>query len=453
MTVFDRSMVGEGLPGSAQAEAGAEPARAAAPEWGPAKRLLFRFGFSYLLLYLVPSYLEFLSYVPYGESIAKTYRDFWQAVVPWVGKQAFQQNITVFTNGSGDTTYNYLEILCFAIVAVMAALVWTLLDRRRANYARLYEWLRIYVRFGLAMVMILYGLLKVVPGGQFGPPSLDRLLQPFGDSSPMGLLWTFMGASTSYTLFAGVTETLGGLLLTMRRTVLLGALVSAGAMANVVLLNFSYDVPVKIFSSHLLAMALFLILPDLRRLANLFVLNHPVEPAEVRPLFARRGLHRGALVLRTLFVLGFAALIADTTYEGYKTYANPARRSPFYGIWNVDELVVDGQARPPLTTDGPRWRRWVFDYPRSVAIQRMSDSRERYSLMMDAAKRTFVLTRRDDPAWKSTLTYRRPETGRLLLEGTFDGKKVRAVLNRTDSPKFRLTTRGFHWINEYPFNR
>jgi hypothetical protein len=73
--------------------------------------------------------------------------------------------------------------------------------------------------------------------------------------------------------------------------------------------------------------------------------------------------------------------------------------------------------------------------------------------MMDAAKRTFVLTRRDDPAWKSTLTYRRPETGRLLLEGTFDGKKVRAVLNRTDIPKFRLTTRGFHWINEYPFNR
>jgi hypothetical protein len=457
MTVFDRSMITEGRPegllDSSPAGEGTEPARAAAPEWSFAKRLLFRFGFSYLLLYLLPSYLEFLSYVPHGDSIVKGYMDFWQAVVPWVGKQVFQQNITVFTNGSGDTTYNYVEIFCFAVAAAVAALVWTVLDRRRANYARLYEWLRVYVRFGLAMVMILYGLLKVVPGGQFGPPSLDRLLQPFGDASPMGLLWTFMGASTSYTLFAGLTETLGGLLLTMRRTLLLGALVSAGAMTNVVLLNFSYDVPVKIFSSHLLAMAIFLILPDLRRLANLFVLNRPVEPAADRPLFASRGLHRGALVLRTLFVVGFAALIADTTYDGYKTYANPARKSPFYGIWNVDELVVDGQARPPLVTDGPRWRRVVFDSPQSVAIQQMSDSRERYSLKLDAAKRTFALTRRDDPAWKSTLTYQRPEPGRLLLEGTFDGKKVRAVLNRADIPKFRLVTRGFHWINEYPFSR
>jgi hypothetical protein len=453
MTILDRSMVGEGLLESAPAGAGTEPARTAAPAWGPAKRLFFRFGFCYFLLYLVPTYLELLSYVPFGAGIVTGYTSFWQAVVPWVGQQAFQQNITVFTNGSGDTTYNYVEIFCFAVAAAVAALIWTLLDRRRANYARLYEGLRIYVRFGLAMVMILYGLLKVVPGGQFGPPSLDRLLQPFGDSSPMGLLWTFMGASTSYTLFAGVTETLGGLLLTMRRTLLLGALVSAGAMANVVLLNFSYDVPVKIFSSHLLAMAIFLILPDLRRLANLFVLNRPVEPAEDRPLFARRGLHRGALVLRTLFVLGFAALIASTTYDSYKTYGNPARKSPFYGIWNVDELVVDGQARPPLTTDGSRWRRWVFSYPQGVAIQSMSDSRERYSLKLDAAKRTFALSRRDDPGWKSTLTYQRPAPGRLLLEGTFDGKKVQAVLNRTDIPKFRLTTRGFHWINEYPFNR
>jgi hypothetical protein len=453
MTVFDRSMVREGVPDSSTVEEGTETPRAAAREWGPAKRLLFRFGFSYLVLYLLPSYLSFLGYIPQAGRLAGWYMGFWRAVVPWAGKQALQLNITVFPNGSGDTTYNYVEIACFLVAAAVVALIWTLLDRRRANYARLYEGLRVYVRFGLAMVMINYGVAKIVPGGQFGAPSLDRLLQPFGDASPMGILWTFIGASTSYTVFAGLTETLGGLLLTVRRTQLLGALVSAAAMVNVVILNFSYDVPVKLYSSHLLAMALFLTLPDLRRLANLFVLNRAVEPAEDRPLFARRGFHRGALVFRTVFVAGFIALTAYDIYDSYKTYGDPAQKSPFYGVWNVDELVVDGQARPPLTTDGSRWRRMVFDYPQTLAIQLMSDSRERYGLKLDAVKRTLALTRRDNPAWKSTLTYQRPEPGRLLLEGTFDGKPVRAVLHRTDHPKFRLVSRGFHWINELPFNR
>ena len=453
MTVLDRSVMDEGVPDSPAAGERAGTTGTALPAWSPAKRVLFRFGFSYLLLYLLPAYLGLLGYIPYGGVIVGGYMSFWRAVVPWAGKHAFQLSITVFPNGSADTTYNYVEIVCFALLAVLAALVWTLLDRRRASYARLYEWLRVYVRFGLAMAMLQYGLAKIVPGGQFGKPPLDRLLQPFGDASPMGLLWTFMGASTAYTVFAGLTETLGGLLLTMRRTLLLGALVSAAAMANVVILNFSYDVPVKIYSSHLLAMALFLALPDLRRLANLFVLNRPVKPAEIRPLFARRGLHRGALVFRTIFVAGFAVLLLYVTYDSYRIYGDPAAKSPLYGIWDVDELVVDGQVRPPLITDDSRWRRVVFDYPQMMAILRMSNTRDRYVLKLNTVRRTLALTRRDDPAWKSTLTYRRPEPGRLLLEGTFEGKKVQAVLRRTDNPEFRLTARGFHWINEYPFNR
>jgi hypothetical protein len=102
----------------------------------------------------------------------------------------------------------------------------------------------------------------------------------------MKLLWTFMGASIPYVIFTGAAEMLGGLLLAARRTTLLGALVCIGVLSNVVMLNFSYDVPVKLYSSHLLLMAVFLAAPDLRRLASLFVWNRRVPPAEQRPLFA-----------------------------------------------------------------------------------------------------------------------------------------------------------------------
>lgn len=38
---------------------------------------------------------------------------------------------------------------------------------------------------------------------QFPTPTADKLMQPYGESSPMGILWTFMGSSTAYTIFAG----------------------------------------------------------------------------------------------------------------------------------------------------------------------------------------------------------------------------------------------------------
>ena len=34
-----------------------------------------------------------------------------------------------------------------------------------------------------------------------------------------------------------------------------------------------------------------------------------------------------------------------------------------------------------------------------------------------------------------------------------DGRKLAATLHKVPTPPFLLTTRGFHWINEAPFNR
>jgi hypothetical protein len=75
--------------------------------------------------------------------------------------------------------------------------------------------------------MIGYGAAKVI-SSQFPPPTLDRLMQPYGDSSPMGLLWTFMGASEPYTMFVGFAEMISGILLFPRKTSTLGALMSVG---------------------------------------------------------------------------------------------------------------------------------------------------------------------------------------------------------------------------------
>ena len=427
----------------------AEPVETAL-RWSFAKRLLFRFAFCYLVLYNLPFPLIYIPKV--DEIVGTPYNAFWDFVVSAVGPQVFDADVSILPNGSGDTTWNYVQVFCFLVLALAATAIWTFLDRKRAHYARLDDWLRVYVRFSLAITMLLYGAIKVIPS-QFPAPGLDRLVQPFGDASPMGILWTFMGASAAYTIFSGTCEMLGGFLLIARRTTLLGALVCAGVLTNVVALNFFYDVPVKLFSAHLLLMAIFLALPGLGRLTNLLVLNRRTEPAEIRPLFRRKWLHWSALALRTVLILGGATLFLFQAWQGSKEYGSRAPKPPLYGIWTVDEFVMDGAVRPPLLSDETRWRRMIFSYPGGTSIQLMSDARQRYRLVLNEKNKLMNLTKRDDAQWKTSLSYTQPGPGQLAVEGMFDGHKIRARMHREDESAFLLTSRGFHWINEYPYNR
>ena len=353
----------------------------------------------------------------------------------------------------GDSTYSYVQVFCFLAISFAAALVWTLLDRKRRNDARLYEGLRVYVRFVLAATLIGYGLSKVVPS-QFLAPTTDRLMQPYGDSSPLGLYGTFLGASVPYGVFTGLGELAGGLLLTLRRTTLFGALVCIGVLSNGVMLNLGYDGSAKLVSVHLLLMAVFLAAHDLRRLTHVLVLNRPAEPEEIRPLFRRKGLARAATALAAVFILSTTGTKLHGSYRELEEHGpKAASRLPLHGLWNVEELVVDGKARPPLVTDEKRWRRLFFNTPGLLAIQLMSDSRERYDLELDESKRRLLLSRRDDPGWKTTLVYQRPQADVLLVAGPFDGHQVRARLRLTEPPKFFLVTRGFHWITQGAGNR
>jgi hypothetical protein len=415
-------------------------------KWSFLTRISFRFAFAYLVLYNFPFPFNIMSWF---ETASSGYDALWQRVVRPVGKAVFGVDTSVLPNGSGDTTFNYVQVFCFAVLALVATLIWSLLDRKREQYTRLDAWLRIYIRFSLAAAMFLYGAAKVIPG-QFPPPSLGKMIMPFGEQSPMGLLWSFMGASAAYTAFTGLAEITAALLLTMRRTALLGALVAAGVMINVVMLNFCYDVPVKLYSSHLLLMALFLAAPHAQRLANFFFFNRATEPAELPRLFPESWTRVAVPVFRTAVVLWFVTITVFESWDNYQSYFVYAPKSPFYGVWNVDEFVVDGQPRPPLVTDASRWRYVAFDYS-SVSVRQMDDSRLRFVNRIDRAKKEMTMMRQM-PKSKLVLTYAQPQRSTLVLQGMLDGKPMRATLRRMEQ-KFFLTTRGFHWINEYPLNR
>src|SRR5215471_2902424 len=430
-----------------QATPSSEPAR-----WHWTQRISFRFFFAYFIVFWFPSPLDD---IPGTDKIFGWYNNIWQAAVLWVGKHLLHlsQPVSVASTGSGDKAYNYLHMLCCLMLGVTAALVWSVLDRKRLEYPKVYQWLRLYVRVLLGVTLLSYGASKVIPV-QFPPIFLSTLVEPYGESSPMGLLWSFMEYSGPYTVFTGIVEMQAGVLLFVPRLSLLGGLLGAAAMTNVFMLNMSYDVPVKLYSFLYLVMSVFVIAPDLPRLAGFFVFNRKVEAAAAPPLFHRLWLNRSLLGLQLLLCVVFATTDLYRSYGRAKEYGFLAPNPPLYGIWSVEEFTVDGELRPPLLTDDLRWQRVIFDrYPGVVAMQKMSGERVRYVLDLDVAKKKFTLSKRADPKWKSELTVEQPQPELVLLDGKMDGRQVHAKLRRQPESKFLLLSRGFHWINEVPFNR
>ena len=51
------------------------------------------------------------------------------------------------------------------------------------------------------------------------------------------------------------------------------------------------------------------------------------------------------------------------------------------------------------------------------------------------------------------LRYTRVDPDHLTLEGKLGGSTLAVTLERVDPGSMLLMSRGFHWINEVPFNR
>jgi hypothetical protein len=150
--------------------------------------------------------------------------------------------------------------------------------------------------------MFRYGMSKVL-GTQFPFPRLSHLMTPLGDYPARGLFWTFIGYSRTYECFGGVAEVVGALLLFFRRTTTFGSLVVSAVMLQVLMLNLSYDVHVKLDSLNLVAMALFLLVPDFVRLTNLFILNRATTPVSFGVAFGADGwMKRGRIAAKGLLI-------------------------------------------------------------------------------------------------------------------------------------------------------
>jgi hypothetical protein len=209
------------------------------------------------------------------------------------------------------------------------------------------------VRYCLGFVLPIYGATKILDV-QFRLPFV-ALDTPLGQASGYALTWRFSGYSYTYELFLGLGEFVGAVLLFFRRTTTLGACTLLAILANVALLNFTHDLPVKFKSTCYLVMACYLIGLDSRRLSALFLENKAFGP---RPTPERllsphvcnvSGFLKAGYILFAVVYAFVYILIADS------------KPSAVCGAWTVTQTeFLDGKTGGAQPSGLP-WKKLFFE--------------------------------------------------------------------------------------------
>lgn len=417
------------------------------PVWHPATRVAFRFSFIYLGLFVVATQVAGSLFLLPGLEF-RGLGGLWplQQVTLWLGSHFWGVSGSPDPAGlNGEDLFFWVQTVWIFGLAVLATLVWSGLDRQRLQYQTLHKWFRMFIRLALASQMIEYGMTKIIPN-QFAAPGLDILSSRVGDLPLNTLFWTSVGAAPAYQMFTGWAELLGGVLLLVGPLTMVGALLCLADMSQVLTLNLSYDIGLKITSLHLVFLAVFLLVPDAKRLYS-FALGRATRASRECGLFADRRANRVAAAAQVALGLYLITVQGLLNVAYWNALGGGAARSALYGVWDVEALSIDGESRPVSLNDYDRqWRRVIFDRPDTVTFQRTDDSMAHYGVAIDPASRHLALTKGASREWEAGFSFEEPSEGELILEGKMDGYTIRLDLRRVEFDTFRLLNSDFRWL-------
>jgi hypothetical protein len=405
--------------------------------WSTASKVLFRLLFTYFVLYIL---LAFLS--PLFET---QYR--------WIGKVIFgiQYEYEVSGNGSGDHTFAYITLFVNVVLTLVIFILWNILDRKRASYNKFQYWFLVFLRIVLIAAMIVYGFVKIFKI-QFPSASLTHLLDPLGDFSPMGLAWTYMGFSKGFNVFVGFLELLGGLLLIPRRTQTLGSFIIMGVMAQVAMMNFCYDIPVKLFSLHLILMAMVIFITD-HRFLNVFINNKAVKAYNYYHPIESKKYHKIIFWVKSIGLFFIVSFISFNLYTTMSHRGENRKKPMLYGIWEATTFIQNGDTLQAIVTDNYRWRYLIVDLKDEATVKTMDDIKHEYKFIADSTTQKVMIHRKGSESEIYNFNYENPNPNYLLLDGIIGSDTLDIIFTRKEHEKFNLKSRGFNWISERPYNQ
>ena len=400
--------------------------------WKPWEKVSFRFFFLFIV---ITSYLcwDATIYILHGVLYGTPFDlgSMYKPIAPilfWFDKHIFHIGFNPQRQDGypGDNHFGVVFYFTVFFVSAIAAIIWSYPDRKRTNYNKLSYWFRLYLRYALGIVMFGYGIDKLIPV-QMPHPTIMTLLTPYGYLNRFSVLWNSMGVAPGYMIFTGAAEVLAALLLFSRRTAVAGYMLTAAVMANVVALNFFYNIQVKLFSSQLLFYSLFLLAPYLKNIFRFFFYNDATPFTQRRYAFYT-GWKKYALIA-VLIVVPLTVLTINTTGVARRYVGNQADRGK-EKAWDVVTFIAK-DTLPPLTTDTLRWKRlllfnqWHAD---RAVVMNMKDEPDWYQYEIDTLKKTLTLHDTPDKSTWKVLNYTYPSKDKMQLSGKWKGHDIQVQL-------------------------
>ncbi|WP_139419569.1 hypothetical protein [Chryseobacterium mulctrae] len=199
----------------------------------------------------------------------------------------------------------------------------------------------------ISVVLIKYGVDKIFKA-QFPTPEPNILFTRFGNLDKDILFWSTIGTSKIYNNITGSVELLAGILLLFQRTRFLGLLLVIISFAQILIINISFDISVKLFSLILLLMTLFLVRKSGWELI-LKIISLPKKTFFDQTLFLPYKTFFKILILGTVFIkIGipyfnndFDAENKDNSFNLTGSYQVISSESPYqYLFFHKDQYLI-----------------------------------------------------------------------------------------------------------------
>jgi hypothetical protein len=182
----------------------------------------------------------------------------------------------------------------------------------------------------LSLLLFKYGFDKLFKS-QFYMPEPNILHTPLGMLSKDILYWSTIGTSRSYNLFLGIAEIIPAALILFHRTRFWGLVISIFVLLNVLVINFSFGISVKLLSSFLLLIAVFLFILHNKKVgSNYFKRNSFLEPGSIAYI-GTKSIVIGLLLLESLFVYFQTGNFNDDSFP----------RPPFHGAYKPVSITLN----------------------------------------------------------------------------------------------------------------
>ena len=418
----------------------------------PKKPILFWFLFLFILSFII-SYNN--STFPFLTWVNRTFLQLftWLMRFDWI-KSIFHDagDIELVGRGSGDHLYFWFIIEFVFLLSLLGTVIYWLIPRKNrsnqeARLAKANSLLHTMIRYYVGLMLINYGLIKLFKT-QFPFPNILTLNTKLGDLSPMGLTWAFFGYSYSYNIFVGIVEIMAILLL-FRRTTTLGALISFAASVNIMMINYSYDVSVKILSTALALLTFYLLLPQLKNFYDFLVLQKKSQLSPSPSLFTyikSKKIRTALQVLKYLLIVGTISMNIYTIMNTKKLYVNIFdENTPLYGYYHID----NDQAAIRESMNMPSyWEAFIFMSDQYFMIKYENGKSEQYEKILDTKKQLLkIISKSGEKGFE--FKYSVAPNGDLLLSEQ-SGKSQRTIrLTAMPAEKSTLKSHQTQWIRKH----